>query len=269
VPGQNATEIAGTAFSGGSLCDGLRGVLLTGAGWEHELCDGRPPTLTVIVPGAAECDGRGGVHVSVPGSTPRNICNGAPGTDGQGVAVEAAGGECPGGGARIRPLSGGDWQSVCAIQGATGTQGPQGPPGNNGTSVTHETEPPGGNCPAGGVKFTSASGDAWVCDGQDGEDGEDAAGSIVSMFAYVVPPGALVAGSDGVSASGMTVTFPRDLSACAVTATANGSVPENPDPKKAATATVEVVADQARVVTFTGGGQPVPMPFHVTAMCNP
>jgi hypothetical protein len=278
VPGQDATQITATAFSGALLCDGLRGVLLTGAGWEHELCDGRPPTLTVIVPGAAECGGRGGVHVSAPGSTPRDICNGAPGTDGQGVAVEPAGGECPGGGARIRPLSGGDWQSVCAVKGDTGTQGPQGPPGNNGTSVTHETEPPGGNCPAGGVKFTSASGDAWVCNGQDGEDGEDAAGSVVSLYAVVTAAGAVGASSGGVTVTGGTgsaksVTFPRSVATCAATAVAQ---PTDSNTTQSAMVTVRTPAvdpaidsQSVAVQTFQGGGSPEAYAFHLTLMCNP
>jgi hypothetical protein len=56
-------------------------------------------------------------------------------------------------------------------QGDQGIQGIQGIPGANGTSVTGVIEPAGANCLAGGVKYTSASGDNYVCNGQNGSGG--------------------------------------------------------------------------------------------------
>ena len=62
--------------------------------------------------------------------------------------------------------------------GATGSPGPAGPSGPigadgaNGVSVLGETLAPGDqNCPAGGVKYTSADGEHYVCDGLPGING--------------------------------------------------------------------------------------------------
>jgi hypothetical protein len=54
--------------------------------------------------------------------------------------------------------------------GANGAKGDRGEPGNNGTSVTG-VDATAGECPNGGVKYTSASGDNAVCNGEDGETG--------------------------------------------------------------------------------------------------
>jgi hypothetical protein len=50
-------------------------------------------------------------------------------------------------------------------QGDPGAPGTDGVDGQNGTSVTVAPEPPGANCPAGGVKLTAANGVAYVCNG--------------------------------------------------------------------------------------------------------
>jgi len=49
--------------------------------------------------------------------------------------------------------------------GATGAAGPTGASGPAGQSVTAAAEPVGANCPTGGVKYTSASGSHYVCNG--------------------------------------------------------------------------------------------------------
>jgi hypothetical protein len=57
--------------------------------------------------------------------------------------------------------------------GAPGATGPAGPAGTNGTAGTNGVSITGvaatvGECPTGGVKYTSASGDNVVCNGEDG-----------------------------------------------------------------------------------------------------
>jgi hypothetical protein len=46
-----------------------------------------------------------------------------------------------------------------------GAAGPSGTAGSAGVSVTTTVEPPGANCPNGGVQLTSASGTSYVCNG--------------------------------------------------------------------------------------------------------
>lgn len=48
---------------------------------------------------------------------------------------------------------------------------PAGPAGPAGQSVVTASEPPGANCPAGGVKFVSVSGTEYVCNGAAGAPG--------------------------------------------------------------------------------------------------
>jgi hypothetical protein len=55
-------------------------------------------------------------------------------------------------------------------------------PGASGSSVTVEVEPPGINCPNGGIKVTSLSGVTYVCNGENG------AASTVTV--EIEPPGA-------------------------------------------------------------------------------
>jgi hypothetical protein len=64
--------------------------------------------------------------------------------------------------------------------GANGSDGARGAAGvgtrgDAGTSVTSELEAPGPNCANGGVKYTSSTGDDYVCNGENGNPG--AAGS--------------------------------------------------------------------------------------------
>lgn len=61
--------------------------------------------------------------------------------------------------------------------GATGPAGPAGATGAAGTSVVGASEAPGANCTAGGVRYTSASGTAYVCNGTPGS------GSVTSIAA--------------------------------------------------------------------------------------
>jgi hypothetical protein len=62
--------------------------------------------------------------------------------------------------------------------GPAGPQGPPGPAGSQGirgapgVSVTGVAEPPGANCAAGGVAYTSVSGTDYVCNGLMGSAGE-------------------------------------------------------------------------------------------------
>ncbi len=61
--------------------------------------------------------------------------------------------------------------AACGKDGANGTNGAcctLGPPG---VSVTAVIELPGANCAQGGVKYTSASGDEFVCNGATGAMG--------------------------------------------------------------------------------------------------
>jgi hypothetical protein len=53
--------------------------------------------------------------------------------------------------------------------------GENGEDGEDGEGVTVTPEPPGANCPNGGVKVESSSGTEYVCNGEDGEDGQDGA----------------------------------------------------------------------------------------------
>lgn len=67
-------------------------------------------------------------------------------------------------------------QGAPGLQGPAGAAGAKGANGTNGTNGTSVTRVPATaeECPDGGVKYTSASGDDTVCNGEDGEDGEDA-----------------------------------------------------------------------------------------------
>lgn len=65
-------------------------------------------------------------------------------------------------------------QGPAGAQGPQGAQGPagmQGPAGTPGQSVVGMSEAPGPNCAAGGVRYTSASGVAFVCNGAQGVQG--------------------------------------------------------------------------------------------------
>jgi|GEM_PF-1747281 len=55
--------------------------------------------------------------------------------------------------------------------GQTGSAGPMGPAGQAGQSVVSSSEPIGPNCATGGIKFVSASGTAYACNGAAGAAG--------------------------------------------------------------------------------------------------
>jgi hypothetical protein len=59
-------------------------------------------------------------------------------------------------------------QGAAGPQGAKGDPGTKGADGTPGQSVTATAESAGANCAAGGVKYTSASGDNYVCNGTFG-----------------------------------------------------------------------------------------------------
>jgi hypothetical protein len=110
--------------------------------------------------------------------------------------------------------------------GPTGPSGPQGPKGDPGPvgangangsngapgqSVTSSTEPPGGNCIAGGSKFISAGGTTYACNGATG--GKGATGSPWTAGG-TLPPNATetgVWGTLGVQSPGL-VQFPLSFS---------------------------------------------------------
>ncbi len=118
---------------------------------------------------------------------------GPTGATGQSVTTvaEPAGVNCATGGVRLTSASGTSYvcnglrgdAGVAGPTGATGSTGPAGalgptgpagpvgatgPTGTAGQSVTTLAEAPGANCPSGGVRLTSASGTAYVCNGSSG-----------------------------------------------------------------------------------------------------
>jgi len=59
------------------------------------------------------------------------------------------------------------------VQGNRGDPGAPGRDGRDGMNATVEQEPPGANCPAGGVKVAAANGVAYVCNVLPPDPGED------------------------------------------------------------------------------------------------
>lgn len=112
---------------------------------------------------------------------------GAQGADGftalTATAAEGAGSNCATGGAKVTSgvdsnrddtLNAGEVNAAATRYICNGTKGDAGPAGakgdagatgSDGRSVTSVTESPGVNCPNGGVKYTSASGVDYVCNG--------------------------------------------------------------------------------------------------------
>ena len=104
------------------------------------------------------------------------------------VVIEPPGDNCPAGGVKIIVLAGhktykDGGQNVFYVcngeDGEPGPPGPPGPPGENGTGVDVEIEPPGANCPTGGLRVIVIN-DAdttdddeifFVCNGLVGETG--------------------------------------------------------------------------------------------------
>jgi hypothetical protein len=86
---------------------------------------------------------------------------------------EPAGSNCANGGVKLVAASGTTFgcNGAPGVQGVQGPQGPQGPAGIAGDSVIESVEPPGANCANGGVRISSLSGVAFVCDGATGATG--------------------------------------------------------------------------------------------------
>jgi hypothetical protein len=86
--------------------------------------------------------------------------------------------------------------------GPAGAAGAKGDAGANGVSVTSVAATPA-ECPAGGTKFTSASGTSKACNGEEGEEGPEGSPWVVGQIpsgktiqgTWVIPP-ATAAGSN-------------------------------------------------------------------------
>jgi hypothetical protein len=104
--------------------------------------------------------------------------------DGSLTARDVAGGELPAG-----PEGPQGVQGLQGLPGTQGSQGGAGTPGTNGTSVTSSVEPPGANCPDGGSKFVSVSGNTFACDGATGPPGFDS--TVIVTQAGSVPASSL------------------------------------------------------------------------------
>jgi collagen triple helix repeat protein len=95
--------------------------------------------------------------------------------------------------------------------GLSGPQGPQGPTGATGPAGSlagGASEPPGANCAAGGIRFTSVIGVDYVCNGIPGPAGPPATSSGVKAFGYfyaLMPPD-----NAATVAAASAVGFPRD-----------------------------------------------------------
>jgi hypothetical protein len=69
--------------------------------------------------------------------------------------------------------------------GAKGDKGDTGSTGAAGQSVTSAAEAPGANCANGGVRYTSASGVNYVCNGSNGTGGSDTAAQTLAKLVTV------------------------------------------------------------------------------------
>ena len=69
--------------------------------------------------------------------------------------------------------------------GAKGDKGDPGATGGAGQSVTSGVEAPGANCATGGVRYTSASGVNYVCNGAVGGGGSDTAAQVLGKLTTV------------------------------------------------------------------------------------
>ena len=124
-------------------------------------------------------------------------------------------------------------QGAAGPQGDVGPQGPQGATGAAGQSVTGIPVPSGADCLYGGLMYTSASGNHFVCNGAPGAQGPQgpqgvqgvpgvSAGATI-MWAVVDSNGNLVSGNANVNGTQRATTgrydvfFNRNLSQCAYT----------------------------------------------------
>ncbi len=90
-------------------------------------------------------------------------------------------------------------QGPAGAKGDSGVQGSTGSPGADGKSVTG-TPATVGECPAGGVKYTSASGTNTVCNGKNGTNGQ-------TGFTETLPEGKTETGTWGTGSSSETSGF--------------------------------------------------------------
>jgi collagen triple helix repeat protein len=89
-------------------------------------------------------------------------------------------------------------QGPAGAPGAKGDKGDNGSAGSNGaagSSVTAASEPAGANCPVGGVKFTSASGNNYACNGLPGAQGAPGADGEPWVPENQLPAGATLTGT--------------------------------------------------------------------------
>jgi Collagen triple helix repeat (20 copies)/Thrombospondin type 3 repeat len=87
--------------------------------------------------------------------------------------------------------------------GQNGASGKDGAPGADGASVTSASEPAGGNCAFGGVRFVVAGSTSYVCNGAPGADGKDGKDGHDGATGPAGP-----AGRDGAPGSGALVGSP-------------------------------------------------------------
>jgi len=139
---------------------------------------------------------------------PPGTCIGVPGPTGPQGPPGAAGPQGPPGATGPQGPAG-----ATGPQGPTGATGPQGPTGATGAtgatgpagqSVVGASEPPGVNCANGGVKYTSATGVDYVCNGAS-QGGTGGTGTYGYFYALMPPDNA-----DTVAAAS-AVDFPREL----------------------------------------------------------
>jgi hypothetical protein len=130
--------------------------------------------------------------------------------------------------------------------GPQGEQGPQGATGAAGQSVTGIPVPPGADCLYGGLMYTSASGNHFVCNGAPGAQGPQgpqgvqgvpggSAGATI-MWAVVDSTGNLWSGNANIvntqraTTGRYNVFFNRDLTPCAYTVSLLTASPAIGDP---------------------------------------
>ncbi len=76
-----------------------------------------------------------------------------------------------------------------APPGPAGARGVPGAPGGPGQSVVASSEPPGGNCPAGGVRLYSATGVTYACNGAAGAPGTPGQPGVPAGGILLLAPG--------------------------------------------------------------------------------
>jgi hypothetical protein len=112
-------------------------------------------------PAGTNCP-NGGVRLEA-GDTTLYVCDGADGESPE-VSAEPPGANCPAGGLRI--VSSDVTRYLChGLPGQAGQAGSPGGDGQDGQSVAVTPEPPGANCPAGGLRVDSGADTYYLCHG--------------------------------------------------------------------------------------------------------